>query len=132
MEQLTITGHVGQDAKIKDSNDGQFIVFSVAVPEKYTKANGEKVERTNWYNCTYWPKRTTIAEYLKKGTKVLIQGKPTYGTYQDKQNETQIDVGIRVNNVELLSNKPDATEQVEPATSQQLKPVATSSDDLPF
>jgi single-strand DNA-binding protein len=50
--------------------------FSVAVNDNFTSSNGEKVERTIWVRVSTWGKQAEICnQYLKKGRKVLVEGR---------------------------------------------------------
>jgi single-strand DNA-binding protein len=64
MKQLSIIGHIGQDATIKEVNGNHFVDFSVAVNERYKKNDGTEVESTQWFSCS--TKNLKLAEFLKK------------------------------------------------------------------
>jgi len=50
--------------------------FSVAVNDNFTSSNGDKVERTIWVRVSTWGKQAEICnQYLKKGRKVLVEGR---------------------------------------------------------
>jgi len=107
MQKVTIIGNLGNDAKIVNKNGGTpFVSFSVGCNESYTNQNGEKVENSTWYNCIY--KHTGVTEFMKKGTKVYIEGFPTFKTYIGQDNKTYIDVTVSVRVLELLSPKKEA------------------------
>lgn len=112
MQRLTIIGNIGQDAQIKTLDSGaKAIQFSVAVSEKY----GEK-ESTTWYRCTQWKtpqQATTIAEYLKKGVKVFIEGKPSINAYKNKNGEHSASIELRIDRIELLSKSEQKSESFE-------------------
>lgn len=140
MQRVMLIGNVGQDAVIKQGNGNEFITFSVAVNEKFKNRDGIDVENTQWYNCLYQPKTMAVAQFLKKGTRVYVEGKPTVSTYKNKNNETAIDFGVQVRGLELLSAangetlKPET--QNQESKPQESRPQTTtgesSSDDLPF
>ncbi len=147
MERITIIGHVGQDATIKQGNHEPFITFSVAVSQRWKTAEGVQTESTQWYNCLYQPKTLTVAQYLRKGTKVFVEGRPKVGTYKNKEGATAVDFGIQVRGIELLSAKESEPEEKEPVysapepTQAAAKPKTkatkevvseSASDDLPF
>jgi single-strand DNA-binding protein len=102
MKQLLIEGHIGYDAVIKEGNGKQFVAFSVAVNEKYKNGQGTEVETTDWVSCT--TTHLKIAQYLKKGTRVMVQGKPVFKIFQDKQRQTKCGVDIQAHNIQLLSS----------------------------
>jgi single-strand DNA-binding protein len=140
MQRITIIGNVGQDATIKQAQGAEFITFSVAVNEKFTNREGIAVEQTQWYNCLYQPRATTVAGYLKKGTRVFVEGKPKVSLYKDREGNTQIDFGVQVRGIELLSsvvseNIPAASPKPTPDLSSQPVLTATAetgADVLPF
>ena len=96
MQSITVTGGLGRDAELKQTQGGDSILsFSVGSSQGY----GDK-KSTNWFRCTVWGKRgASIAQYLTKGTKVTVQGELAIGEYDGKP---QFD--IRVNEVEWQRN----------------------------
>lgn len=118
MQRLSIIGHIGSDAVVKDLGQNQVINFNVAVSESYiNKSTNEKVTNTTWYECAKWGNNTSIAQYLKKGQQVMVEGKPTARAWQ-KEDTTIISVlGINVFDVRLLGSKPEGTSA--PAQAQQ-------------
>jgi len=75
MNSLTIAGTLGRDAELRRTQGGDAVVgFSVAVDNGKDK-NGQKRDAT-WFDCSLWGKRgEALAQYLKKGTKVALQGR---------------------------------------------------------
>jgi single-strand DNA-binding protein len=141
MQRLTIIGHCGQDAEVKDLGQNQVINFSVAVSESYiSKQTNEKVTNTTWYEIAKWGNSTAIAQYLKKGTQVLVEGKPTARSWQ-KEDGTLVSVlGINAFEVKLLGGAKTETtptasapQQAEPSQANS-SPIAykEEEDDLPF
>jgi len=120
-----LTGNIGQDARINDVNGNKSINFSIARNDKYTnKETGVVTEKTTWVNCTYWRRNgqsTDVAEFLKKGTKVLVHGEPNAHMYQDKEGRTQLSHDLNVQYLELLGSKP----QTEAAAAE---PAAAKAD----
>jgi len=72
-----LVGNLGRDPEMRYTPSGQAVTsFSVAVSESYTSANGEKVKRTIWFRVSAWGKQAeTCNQYLKKGSKVLVEGR---------------------------------------------------------
>ncbi len=105
MQRLTIIGHLGQDAEVKDLGQNQVINFSVAVSESYiNKQTNEKVTNTTWYEVAKWGNNTSIAQYLKKGTQVMVEGKPTARSWQKEDASIVSVLGINALNVTLLGS----------------------------
>jgi single-strand DNA-binding protein len=129
MKQLTIIGNLGFDAVIKEYNGQKFIEFSVAVNERYKKADGTQVETTDWINCTY--RQLGLAPYLKKGDKILVQGKMSVNVYQGKDKTHRAGINLNAFNIQLLSSKKDEAENGGAASTPA--PTADAvADDLPF
>lgn len=107
MQNLQIIGNIGQDAVIKkNSNSGEeFVTCSVACNESYTNKDGEKVEKTQWYDVII--RRTGISKFLTAGSRIFVSGRPVYSQYVNKQNQTVISVQINADRVEFFSMKKD-------------------------
>lgn len=76
---LIIVGNLGRDPELRYTPSGQAVTnFSVAASRKYTGANGQLVDETTWFKITAWGKQAeTCAQYLHKGSKVLVEGRLT-------------------------------------------------------
>ena len=76
---VILVGNLGRDPEMRYTPSGQAVTnFSVAVNDNFTSSNGEKVERTIWVRVSTWGKQAeTCNQYLKKGSKVLVEGRLT-------------------------------------------------------
>jgi single-strand DNA-binding protein len=76
---LIIVGNVGKDPEMRYTPSGQAVTsFSVATNRQYTASNGEQVKETIWFRVSAWGKQAEICnQYLRKGSKVLIEGRLT-------------------------------------------------------
>ncbi len=74
---IILVGNLGRDPEMRYTPSGQAVTnFSVAVNDNFTNSNGEKVERTIWVRVSTWGKQAeTCNQYLKKGKKVLVEGR---------------------------------------------------------
>lgn len=136
MEQIQIIGHIGKDAQTSTSNGSSDTFFSVAVDNSYKKADGTKVSRTNWY--TVWKEPSKLDQYLKKGTKVFVQGKLNMAI-SDYNGTKSIALSIQNPKIELVGGKNEEPTSNEPAQPQQVTPAPSfpatpnpSDEDLPF
>lgn len=127
MMQLTIIGNIGADATVEDKNGNKQVRFSVAVNEKYKKADGTVVESTNW--VTVFCRQANLAPYLKKGTMVYVSGDGTVRAYQDKERNWCAGISINNPNIKLLSSKKEDGAATAATTGV---PVQKDEDDLPF
>ena len=76
---IIIVGNVGRDPEMRYTPSGQAVTsFSVATNRQYSNNNGETVKETIWFRVSAWGKTgETCNQYLKKGSKVLIEGRLT-------------------------------------------------------
>src|SRR5512146_400034 len=73
---IIIVGNLGKDPEMRYTPSGQAVTsFSVATSRKYTNASGEQVTDTAWFRVSAWGKQAEVCnQYLKKGSKVLVEG----------------------------------------------------------
>lgn len=143
MNKQILTGNIGKDAEVKDFNNGNSVInFSVAHTEKWKDKQGNPQEKTTWVDCNWFINNTAIAQYLKKGAKVLIEGEPTARAYVNGQGEAVAILGCTVRSLEITSFVNNDNPQ-QPKPQQQQKnnfPPAPNfnsnnnnqEDDLPF
>jgi single-strand DNA-binding protein len=76
---IIIVGNLGKDPEMRYTPSGQPVTsFSVATNRQYTGNNGETIKETIWFRITAWGKQAEICnQYLKKGSKVLVEGRLT-------------------------------------------------------
>jgi single-strand DNA-binding protein len=76
---IIIVGNVGRDPEMRYTPSGAAVTsFSVASNRRYTNSGGQKVDETIWFRISAWGKQAEICNtYLKKGSKVLIEGRLT-------------------------------------------------------
>jgi single-strand DNA-binding protein len=152
MIKLQIVGNLGADCIQKEVNGKTVINFNVAHTEKFKDAQGNLKERTTWVNCAYWTDRTAVAQYLKKGKQVYVEGTPEAEAYTNKENQPAATLRMRVRDLQLLGGNIDGSQgnpgsyASAPASSSSSsgsgyntnanKPVAAEieepADDLPF
>jgi single-strand DNA-binding protein len=74
---IIIVGNLGRDPEMRYTPSGQAVTnFPVATNRQYTGSDGTQVKETVWFRISTWGKQAeTCAQYLKKGSKVLIEGR---------------------------------------------------------
>lgn len=108
MMKLSLIGNLGADARLENSNGGDFVAFNVAHTETIKKADGTKLERTTWVSCTINGRNEGLFPYLKKGTRVFVWGDPTFRTFHsEKQRMLAVGVNLFVRSLELVGGNPD-------------------------
>ena len=81
MNNINFIGHVGADAEVRTAGNGEVCNFNVAV-----KQGIGRDAPTEWYRVEVWGKRgVTLAQYVKKGSKVAVAGEFIIDEYQGKK-----------------------------------------------
>jgi single-strand DNA-binding protein len=122
MHKLIITkATLTADAELKDVNGTPLVSFSVAHNEYWKDKQGQKQSKATFYKCQKWNGSQAMANALKKGTVLYLEGTPQVEVYTNKQEETVGNIVCNIGYLEFLSS-PKANEQ----GSEQ------GVDDLPF
>lgn len=107
INKVIITGNLTRDAELRTTQSGTIVVtMGVAVNDRVKNStSGEWEEYANYINCVMFGKRAeSLHPYLTKGTKVAIEGKLRWSSWEsDGQKRNKIEV--IVDDVELLSPK---------------------------
>lgn len=114
---VNLVGRLGRDAEIVNGKNGQFLSFSVATDEYRNKQR-----ETVWFNVMY--NNLNLAQWLKKGKLVNINGTETVRLYQSKNGQTQIDRTINAGFVEFVSVGSGQTQNGEATVSNETETQA--------
>ena len=110
----TISGNVTQEPELTFASNGAArLSFGVAVNQGYTDAQGEKVEKTSFFNVTAWRYLAeNTARVLEKGIGVVVTGRLEQRTYEDKEgNKRSVvdliaeEIGIATRSLETVQRR---------------------------
>jgi single-strand DNA-binding protein len=113
VNKVILIGNLGKDPEIKYTPSGVPVAkFSLATNEKYKDKGGEWQERTEWHNIVAWQRLAEIVgEYVKKGSKLYIEGRLQTSSWEDKQSgEKKYRTEIVANDLVLLSGRGEGGE----------------------
>lgn len=104
---VQLIGNLGKDPEIVNLDGGKKLAkFTIATNEIYKNQKGEKVTDTQWHNVVAWGKTAEIVErYLTKGKEVIIEGKLTSRSYDDKDGNKRYITEIVCNELVMLGGK---------------------------
>jgi single-strand DNA-binding protein len=86
LNRVIVTGYLGKDPETAQAATTTVTKFSLAVTDRWKDSSGEKQERTNWLNVVVWNGNgENVAQYLKKGSHVLIEGSLRTSEWDDKE-----------------------------------------------
>jgi single-strand DNA-binding protein len=108
VNKVILIGNLGKDPEVKYTPSGTPVAkFSLATNEKFKDKGGEWQERTEWHNIVAWQRLAEIVgEYVKKGSKIYIEGRITTSSWEDKQSgEKKYRTEIVANDLVLLSGR---------------------------
>jgi single-strand DNA-binding protein len=108
VNKVILLGNLGKDPEVKHTPQGTAVAkFSLATNDRYKDKEGNWQDRTEWHNITAWARTAEIAgEYLKKGSKVYIEGSLRTHSWDDKQSgQKKYMTEVVVNDLVLLSGR---------------------------
>lgn len=136
VNKVIIVGNLGKDPEVRSfQSGGRVASFSVATSERWKdKTSGEAKERTEWHSVDiYNDNLVTVAEkYLRKGSKVYLEGQLETRKWQDKDGNDRYTTSVVLRpfrgELTLLDGKQkgDSEEDAAPAS------VSSTDQDPPF
>ncbi len=105
VNKVIIIGNLGADPEARQFNNGGSVTnISVATSEQWTdKQSGEKREATEWHRISLFNRLGEIAaQYLRKGSKVYIEGSLRTRKYQDQSGQDRYITEIRAEQMQML------------------------------
>ncbi len=139
-----LIGNLGRDPETRYTQAGAAVThFSVATSDSWRdKQSGEQQERTEWHNVVCFARLAEIAgEYLRKGSKVYIEGRIQTRKWQDKEGLDRYTTEIIANDMQMLDSRGggggggyDASRSDDFQSSQRggsaPAPVSAPADDM--
>jgi single-strand DNA-binding protein len=134
MNLVTLSGRLGSDPKTAELENGTVTSVSLATDESYSKKDGTKVQQTEWHDLEIWGRQgEVLAQYTKKGSKLLITGRIKTNKWQSKDGETKRRTIIVVNSFEFLDSASRSESDSEPTVDPRpANKPAQDEEDLPF
>ena len=145
INKVILVGNLGNDPEVRYANNGNAIAnISVATSDSWKDKNtGEQQEKTEWHRVVMFNRLGEIAgEYLKKGSKVYIEGKLQTRKWQDKSGQDRYTTEIVANEMQMLDSINSGTNtdanvaNNESSAPQQPSPQPDQNndfdDDIPF
>ena len=156
INKVILVGNLGNDPEVRYANNGNAIAnISVATSDSWKDKNtGEQQEKTEWHRVVMFNRLGEIAgEYLKKGSKVYIEGKLQTRKWQDQSGQDRYTTEIVANEMQMLDSRggemggggyqasasqQSAPQQGQSAPQQSSQPAPAPQpsndfdDDIPF
>lgn len=133
VNKVILIGNVGKDPEIRSFQNGGLVAsFSLATSETWKdKATGERKEKTEWHRISVLNDKLVevVERYVKKGSKLFIEGQLETRKYTDKDGQEKFTTGVvlrpfRGEIVMLDGAKQSSTETQQP----EIQSTGTSAD----
>lgn len=114
VNKVILIGNLGKDPEVKYTPSGTAVAnLAIATNERFKDKDGNWQDRTEWHRVVAWQRLAEIAgEYLKKGSKVYIEGSLRTRSWDDKEtNQKKYMTEIWVNDMVLLGGREGASEE---------------------
>ncbi len=108
VNKVIIVGNLGQDPETRYLPSGGAVTnVSIATSEAWKdKSTGENQERTEWHRVVFFNRLGEIAgEYLRKGSKVYVEGSLRTRKWQDKSGNDRYTTEIVANEMQMLDSR---------------------------
>jgi len=148
VNKVILIGNLGNDPDVRYTAGGAAVAnISIATSESWKDKNtGDPQERTEWHRVVFFGRLAEIvSEYLKKGSKVYVEGRLQTRKWQDKQGNDRYSTEIVANEMQMLDSRGSSGDFNQAATKNApASPAAASNsatpqgednfvdDDIPF
>lgn len=148
VNKVILIGNLGKDPEVRYMPNGNAVCnVTLATSETWKdKQTGEQKEQTEWHNLTFYRRLAEIAgEYLRKGSKIYVEGRLQTRKWQDKNGNDRYTTEIIANEMQMLDSKGGGgsagfsnaapAQQASAAPAPSASPAPSSNDfddDIPF
>ncbi len=144
VNKVILIGNLGQDPDVRYMPNGNAVAnVSLATSETWKDKNtGESQEKTEWHRVVFFRRLAEIAgEYLKKGSKVYVEGRLQTRKWQDQNGQERYTTEIIADQMQMLDSRGGSAafdgnsppqQNYAPASSPAPTPDDGFDDDIPF
>ena len=107
LNRVTLIGNLGQDPELRSTpTQRSVITISLATTDSYKDKDGEFKEITDWHKIVFWDSMAeTVGKYLKKGSKIYVEGRLKTRSYEDSNGVTRYVTEVIANSMLMLDSK---------------------------
>ena len=132
VNKVILIGNLGRDPEVRYTPNGLAVAnITIATTEAWKdKQSGENQERTEWHRIVMYSRLAEIAgEYLRKGSKIFIEGRLQTRKWQDKNTgQDRYTTEVIADSLQMLDNKGGAG---GPSADHSSAPDRASADAIP-
>ena len=142
INKVVLIGNLGADPEVRFTAGGaQVANLRLATSEHWQDKKGERQERTEWHRIVLWRRLAEIAgQYLKKGSKVYVEGKLQTRIWDDAKGQKHYATEIIAQTLEMLDIQGEGPADLDMSYGGGANDSAvsrsadrlTTEEDLPF
>ena len=131
LNQCNFIGRLGRDPETRYLTNGDAVTnITLAVDESYKDKSGNKVDKCEWINVTFYRKLAEIVgQYLTKGSLIYVYGKMQTRKFTDKNGIERYTTEIIASDMKMLGSKQNGNSKESDHHQQRSD---TGFDDIPF
>jgi single-strand DNA-binding protein len=139
---LIMVGNLTRDIELKYVTSGAAIAKSaIATSYKYKSTTGEQKDEVCFLDFSIFGRSAEVAnQYLRKGSKVLLEGRLIFEQWTDSHGATRSKHSLRVDTLKMLDsknesislNKEEKENQIQTKKEVDLNEIPEDIDEIPF
>ena len=118
---VILMGNLTRDIELRTTSNGQSVAsFSLAVTRTWKDQSGTQQDQTSFINCVAWGKVGEIlAQYVKKGSPLLVSGRLDQRSYEDKDGNKRQAVEVVVEDFNFVGGRGEGDSSSAPSQNSQ-------------
>ena len=129
---VILMGNLTRDVEVRTTASGQSVAnFSLAVSRSWRGQDGQQQDQTSFINCVAWGKvGDIIAQYVHKGSPLLVSGRLDQRSYQDKDGNKRSAVEVVVEDFNFVGSASGRSDNSSPSASSSNQSTNSKSQDV--
>ena len=125
LNKVTLIGNLGADPEVKYMQNGSAVTnITLATTFRWKDKSGERKESTEWHRVVFFNKLAEIAgEYLKKGSRIYVEGRLQNRKWQDKDGKDCYTTEIVATEMHMLDSRQQGEQAPQQRQPQQQQPT---------
>ncbi|AZA88862.1 single-stranded DNA-binding protein [Chryseobacterium shandongense] len=136
---MNVIGRLTRNAEVRNlPKDKKVFNFSIATNDNYRNRQGERIEQTTYFECSYWISEK-VTKLLTKGTLVELNGRAYATAWIGKDGQPHAGMNFHISQIKIHGcskrNDNNSVKSQDKAVETKSKSTADNSDkddDLPF
>src|SRR5574341_1522483 len=131
LNKVQIIGNLGRDPEMRYTPNGKPVTsFTVAVSRSWVKPEGERAEKTEWFNVIAWDRLAEIcSQHLTKGSPVYVEGRLETRSWEAENGQKHFRTEIVANEMIILDRR--GREETSETPMAETSNASAPSNDAP-